>query len=57
MDQIEKTMLERINHPYKLMYWCEREEKWADPQECFHCREMDNDGHCDYQGPLEEVKQ
>lgn len=57
MDQIERIMLERINHPYMMMYWCDQQQNWVSIKQCGICPSLDTEGHCDYQGLLEEVKQ
>lgn len=56
MDEIDQIYLERIKHPYKMMFWCGQEDTWKSIEECGRCPNLDEEGHCDDQEGLEEVQ-
>lgn len=56
MDKIDQIYLERVNHPYKTMYWCWKDETWKEINECGCCLDLDEEGQCDYQEGPEVVK-
>ena len=51
MDTIEKTMLERIKALAEPQhhYFCYAQNQFKTIQDCGKCKQLDEEGHCDYQ--------